>query len=156
MISSTGVFVSLLITLLIFPRLIYFAIVNKRSYDNSLFEGYNLFFFIASIVFAMSSSLIALFFSNDFLNLGIFIVWMLVLGLALSLYLLFWSVFIMRGANPKNQFKKIIVPFPLTCLETMSLILTSVFTMNYYLLFSSIAYAIFAYLWNIKGYRLGK
>ncbi len=156
MISSTGVFVSLLLALLILPRLIYFSIVNIQSFDNSLFKGRYLFYFVSSFIFALISLLTSLFFSYDFLNLGIFIVWMLLIGLALSLYLLFWSVFIMRGSNSNSHFKKIIIICPLTFLEAIAIVLTSVFTMNYYLLILGTIYLVFSYLWNIHGYNLTK
>ena len=155
-ISPTSIYVTIMIFLGTSLRLFYFLFANVRKYPGQLFKGRNLFYFIVMILTNLTSLFFSLFFSNDFHYDGIFILWGSLTGISLCLSLTIWALFWMHGYNPYYQFKKIVLPCPLSILGSFIILLSGSTTLNYYLVASGVIFALFDYLWNYQGYKLTK
>lgn len=155
-IDPTSIFVTSLIGLITFPRLLYFMISNIKRYPSTLFKGRYLFYFIMSFLFAVCSILSALFFSHNFYYNGLFICWCSLTLIFLCLYLVLWVMFWMHGYEARYQFEKFVLPCPMSILSFASLLISGLFTLNIYLIISSIIYFVFEYIWSYKGFMLTK
>ena len=155
-IDSTSIFVTSLIGLIGIPRLLYFMITNVKRYPSALFKGKYLWFFIIASLFIVLSNLSSLFFSHNFFYNGLFIFWCSLTLIFLCLYLVLWAIFWMHGYEAGYQFEKIIFPSPMSVLSFASLFISGLFTLNIYLIISSIVYFIFEYAWSYKGFMLTK
>lgn len=155
-INPTSVFVTILISTITLIRLIYFLFANIKRYPLVLFKGKYLVFFILALFFDVASIVLSLLFSNNFYYNGLFILWCSLTLIFICLYFVLWIIFWMHGYNCYYQFKKIIVPSPMSVLSFLALLSSGLFTLNYFLIFASIVYFVFEYLWSYKGYELTK
>lgn len=155
-ISPTSIYVTVMVFIALFPRDFYFLISNKRRHSSKLFEGRYLLLFIVMLISDLACVFFTLFYSHTFFYNGIFFLWAILSGIFLALYLMLWVIFFMHGYDSRYQFKKYLVPAPMTVLSILVILLSGVCTLNYWLLISAGVYSISSYIWSLKGYNLTK
>ena len=60
----------------------------------------------------------------------------------------------MNGYDARFQFKKVLVPAPLSVLTSLLFIISALLSLNYISLILSIVYAVTSFIWNYKGYKI--
>lgn len=155
-INPTSIFVTILISVISLIRILYFMFANIRRYPLVLFKGKYLAFFILALFFDLASIILSLLFSNNFYYNGLFILWCSLTFIFICLYFVLWIIFWMHGYNCYYQFKKIIFPSPMSVLSFLALLISGFFTLNYFLILTSVIYFVFEYLWSYKGYMVTK
>ena len=155
-INPTSIFVTILITIGSLLRILYVLVKNKKIFPDQLFKGRYLIFVILAFIFDLSSIILSLLFSSTFYFNGSFIIWCSLTFCFLCLYLILWVLFWMHGYDIRYQFEKVLLPSPMSILSFLILFISGIFTLNYYLLFSSVCYFVFEYLWSYKGFMLTK
>ncbi|MCR5333052.1 MAG: hypothetical protein K6E11_03425 [Bacilli bacterium] len=156
MISDMSLSVAVVVAICIYPRIFYSAIKNKRSFPDTLFKMPYVLLYIVYFVSGFSLPILALFFSTEFIKFGFFVGWILVALALFCLGILLWIWFFMHGYDIRYQFKRIVVPSPLSIIDSLLALVSAIFSMNYYMLGAAIAFTISNYLWSLKGYYLTK
>lgn len=155
-INEESVACSVVLFCVIFFRLIFETIRNKKKFPNALFSGKYLFLFLVKFVFGLLICIFALFYSNDFYILGLFFTWLLIILCSISLIFVLWIIFFMHGYDIRYLFKKVILPCPIVILEFIVIFSTAGFTRNYIVIGFAAIYSLATYIWNYKGYKLTK
>ena len=155
-INVTSIFAASMVGAIVLIRYLYFLFANKKRLPNQLFKGAYLILFAFNFVLMTSSIAVTLLFSNNFYYNGFFFSWALIVLVSISLYVVLWIIFFMHGYDARFQFKKVVLPCPMTILEIITLLSTAIFSYNWILLGIAVTYAFTSYLWNYKGYLLTK
>ena len=153
-ISATSIYVFINALIISLPRTLYIMFKNARRFPGQLFKGKYLFLFITNFVLEMSINVLFLLLSHDFYYLGIFFLWSLLSGIILCLHFVLWIIFWMNGYDVRFQFKKVLVPAPLSVLTSLLFIVSALLSLNYISLILSIVYAVTSFIWNYKGYKI--
>ena len=156
MLNDTSVSVAVVLAVCVLPRLFYTLFANKKSFPDSMYKKQYLFLFILYLISGIATIPLALFFSQTFITFGLFIFWIVITFVALALILLLWIYFFMHGYDVRYLFKRILVPSPIVIVEGFLVLITSIFSLNYYLIIDAVIFFIAGYLWSLKGFIITK
>lgn len=154
MINDASIYSTIVVLLAVLPRLLFFIFSSKRRLPVELFRGVYLVMFVLMILSFLSVIPLTLLFSVEYGVIAKFFGWILFSHTALGLILVLWIIFMMHGYELRYQFKKIVVPAPLSILESFVLWLTAILSSNYWALIPCIVFTISSCIWNYKGYKL--
>ena len=156
MISDMSLSAAIVMAVCIYPRLLYIAIKNKRSFPDTLFKFPYVLLFILYFVSGTSAPVLALFFSTSFVSFSFFVSWILIALILMCLGILVWILFFMHGYDVRYQFKRIVIPSPLSLIDSLIILISAVFSLNYILMIVGGVFALSNYLWCLKGFYLTK
>ena len=152
--TNYGILSALVLAFCLLPRLLYFSIKNVKKLPEQLFKRKYLFLFILMASSGFASIVLSFFFTKTFFYLGIFYSWVLVVGVLMSMYLVFMILFWHNGYEIRYMFEKFGVFAPMMFIEVVILLLTGLGSLNYWLIGSSVVFGVSAIIWNYKAYKL--
>ncbi len=156
MLNDTSVSVAVVLAICVLPRLLYTLFANKRSFPDTMYKRQYLLAYIIYVLSGLGSIPLALFFSQTFIVFGLFVFWIVLTFVILGLILLLWIFFFMHGYDVRYLFKRILVPSPIVLLESLLLIVSGIFSLNYFLIIDAVLFLASGYLWSFKGFKITK
>ena len=156
MFNDTSVSVAVVLAICVLPRLLYTLISNKRSFPDSMYKKQYLFLYIIYVLSGLAVIPLAFFFSQTFIVFGLFVFWIVLTFVILSLIMLLWIFFFMHGYDVRYLFRRLPVPSPIVILESLLVVLSGVFSLNYFLIIDGVIFFIAGYLWAYKGFKITK
>ena len=156
MLNDTSVSMAVVLAICVLPRLLYTLFANKKSFPDTMYKRQYLFVYIIYVLSGIAVVPLALFFSQTFIKFGLFVFWIVLTFVVLSLIMLIWIFFFMHGYDVRYLFRRILLPSPVVILETVLVLSSGIFSLNYFLIIDAAVFFISGYLWSLKGFFITK